>query len=101
MAERYAYYPGCSLLHTAAAYDVSTRAVTSVLGMTLEEIEDWNCCGATEYGALNRAASYALVARNLALAEQQFGRMARRTGMASRAHGGRSCWRRAAPASST
>jgi heterodisulfide reductase subunit B len=72
MGERYAYYPGCSLLHTAAAYDVSTRAVTSALGMNLEEIEDWNCCGATEYGALDRAAAYALVARNLALAEKQF-----------------------------
>jgi heterodisulfide reductase subunit B len=72
MAERYAYFPGCSLQHSAAAYDISTRAVARALGMELEEIDDWNCCGATEYIALNRPAAYALVARTLALAERQF-----------------------------
>jgi heterodisulfide reductase subunit B len=72
MAERYAYYPGCSLLHSAAAYDISTRAVAGVLAMELAEIDDWNCCGASEYMSLDRNAAYALVARNLALAEKQF-----------------------------
>jgi heterodisulfide reductase subunit B len=36
-------------------------------------VEDWNCCGATEYIALNRMAAYALVARNLAQATKNDG----------------------------
>jgi len=68
---RYAYYPGCSLTHSAAPYDLSTRAIAGPLGLALEEIEDWNCCGATEYISINKAAAYALVGRNLALAAQQ------------------------------
>lgn len=64
----YSYYPGCSMEKNAAAYGVSTQAVSDVLGIELQEIEDWNCCGATEYVSLNLLASYALIARNLALA---------------------------------
>jgi len=68
---RYAYFPGCSLSRTARAYDLSTRAVADALEIELEEIEDWNCCGATEYISLNKTAAYALIARNLALAARQ------------------------------
>ena len=65
---RYGYYPGCSLTGTARPYEVSTKAIAEPLGLTFEEVEDWNCCGATEYMSLNKTAAYALVARNLALA---------------------------------
>jgi heterodisulfide reductase subunit B len=54
------------LEHNAAAYHHSTLAVAAPLGMEFTEIEDWNCCGATEYISLNMMASMALVARNLA-----------------------------------
>jgi heterodisulfide reductase subunit B len=37
------------------------------LGLAVQEVEDWNCCGATEYFAINQLAAYALIARNLAL----------------------------------
>jgi len=67
----YGYYPGCSLEHSAAAYDDSTRAVARALGVDLVELDDWNCCGATEYIALSRTGAYALIGRNLALAEAQ------------------------------
>jgi len=70
---RYAYYPGCSLTHSAAPYDLSTRAIAAPLGLSLEEIDDWNCCGATEYISINKGAAYALVGRNLALAAKQGG----------------------------
>lgn len=70
---RYGYYPGCSLSRTAQPYDISTKAIAQPLGLELEEIEDWNCCGATEYFALNKSAAYALVGRNLALASAQGG----------------------------
>jgi heterodisulfide reductase subunit B2 len=71
---KYAYYPGCSLEKNALAYHNSTMAISAPLGLELEEVDDWNCCGATEYIAINRLASYSLIARNLALAEKQFGK---------------------------
>jgi heterodisulfide reductase subunit B len=71
---KYAYYPGCSLEKNAAAYHTSTMAISAPLGLEFEEIDDWNCCGATEYIAINRLAAYSLVARNLALAGKQFGK---------------------------
>lgn len=67
---KYNYFPGCSLEKNAAAYDVSTKAIADPFGLELVEIEDWNCCGATEYISLNLLASYALVARNLAQASK-------------------------------
>jgi heterodisulfide reductase subunit B len=70
---RYGYYPGCSLGSTAAPYDQSTKAIAKPLGLELEEIHDWNCCGATEYFSIQKTAAYALVARNLALAANQGG----------------------------
>jgi len=70
---KYSYFPGCSLEKNAAAYDVSTRAVCKPLGIDLVEIEDWNCCGATEYISLNLLASYSLIARNLAQANKNIG----------------------------
>lgn len=67
----YSYYPGCSLERNASAYHLSAMAVAKPFALTMAEIDDWNCCGATEYIALHRRAAYALVARNLALAAQQ------------------------------
>jgi heterodisulfide reductase subunit B len=64
---KYAYYPGCSSENLTSAYEVSLQMVAAVLGMDIETIPDWNCCGATEYMAVNRLASYAVAARNLAL----------------------------------
>jgi len=64
----YAYYPGCSLQHGNHAYGVSTEAVAKALNIKLVEVDDWNCCGATEYFSVNRLPAYSLVARNLARA---------------------------------
>jgi heterodisulfide reductase subunit B len=68
---KYGYYPGCSLERNAIAYHESAMAVASLLGLEFVEIEDWNCCGATEYISLHALPAYALVGRNLALAVQQ------------------------------
>jgi heterodisulfide reductase subunit B len=65
---KYTYFPGCSLERNAAAYHISSLAITKPLGMEFVEVEDWNCCGATEYVSLNLTASFALIARNLAQA---------------------------------
>ncbi len=66
---KYAFYPGCSLEVNAAAYDVSVRAVARVLGVELVELDDWNCCGATEYFSQDELTACAVIARNLALVE--------------------------------
>ncbi|HWR82225.1 MAG TPA: CoB--CoM heterodisulfide reductase iron-sulfur subunit B family protein [Candidatus Deferrimicrobium sp.] len=65
----YAYYPGCSLEHTASPYDKSVRAVFAALGIGLHEIEDWNCCGATMYMSVKKIVGYSISARNLAIAQ--------------------------------
>ncbi len=67
--KRYGYYPGCSLEKNARAYHDSAMIVAKKLGIELLEVPDWNCCGATEYFAIAALPAYALVARNLALAE--------------------------------
>jgi heterodisulfide reductase subunit B2 len=66
---KYAYYPGCSLECNAAAYDQSVRAVADLLGVKLQELDDWNCCGATEYFSQDELTACAVVARNLALVD--------------------------------
>ncbi len=66
---KYAFFPGCSLEVNAAAYDVSVRAVARVLGIELVELDDWNCCGATEYFSQDELTACAVIARNLALVE--------------------------------
>ncbi|HVO70780.1 MAG TPA: heterodisulfide reductase-related iron-sulfur binding cluster, partial [Aggregatilineaceae bacterium] len=68
---KYLFYPGCSLQRSARSYMDSLMAIRERIGIELEEIRDWNCCGATEYIAIHHLASYALVGRNLALAAQQ------------------------------
>ena len=64
-----AYYPGCSLEATAKEYDDSLRAACEILGVELEEIPDWNCCGASSAHTTNHLLSLALPARNMALIE--------------------------------
>lgn len=67
----YIFYPGCSMEGSAKAYYDSLNAIKDTLGMKLNEIDDWNCCGATEYVGMNLLPAYSLIARNLALAAKQ------------------------------
>lgn len=66
---RIGYYPGCSLTSSAREYDESVRAVCEVLDLTLVEIPDWNCCGASSAHVASEELALGLRARNLALAE--------------------------------
>ena len=68
MSQKYLYYPGCSMESSAKAYNDSLMAIKDSLGLALEEIHDWNCCGATEYVGISTTPAYALISRNLALA---------------------------------
>lgn len=42
----YSYYPGCTLKNKAQDLDKYARMSAEALGFTLEEIEEWQCCGA-------------------------------------------------------
>lgn len=70
MPASYAYYPGCSGLGTSLEYERSTRAVCQALGLDLQEILDWSCCGSSPAHTVDHVFSSALAARNLALAEE-------------------------------
>jgi heterodisulfide reductase subunit B len=52
----YPYYPGCSIAGTGRPFGESLVAVLERFDVDLDELNDWNCCGAS--------------ARNLALAER-------------------------------
>jgi heterodisulfide reductase subunit B len=62
-----AYFPGCSLHGMAKEYDVSTRIICRHLGISLKEVKDWNCCGATAAHSLDHLLSISLNVRTLAL----------------------------------
>ena len=66
----YGYYPGCSLTGSARKLDTGLRKVFAKQGHTLEEIPDWNCCGAFEYG--DRKALAGFSKQNLAKAAGRF-----------------------------
>ncbi len=68
---KYLYYPGCSMETSARAYNISLTAILEPLEIDLEEINDWNCCGATEYLGISITPAYSLISRNLALAVKQ------------------------------
>lgn len=64
---RYPYYPGCSQAGSSVEYDLSTRALCRALGVGLDELHDWSCCGATPAHNVDPRLSAALSARNLNL----------------------------------
>ena len=67
---RYSFYPGCSMEGAAKPYLKSIEAVAGALDMQIEEIQDWNCCGATiASGVVGDYTQQVVTARNLALAE--------------------------------
>lgn len=62
------YYPGCSLEGTAQDYAQSILSICASLDLQLEEIPDWNCCGATAAHSIDRRAGIELAGRTLNLA---------------------------------
>jgi heterodisulfide reductase subunit B len=66
----YTYYPGCSAEATAIPLGLSVPPVAKELDMDLVELEDWNCCGSTPYGSVDKLEATCMAARNLALAEK-------------------------------
>jgi heterodisulfide reductase subunit B len=54
---------------------MSVREVSAVLGITLLEIDDWNCCGATEYFSQDELVACSVIARNLALVDPELNQL--------------------------
>lgn len=65
------YYPGCSLEGTARPYDISARRICRSLGIELEEVPEWCCCGSSPALKMDRLMSTALSAQNLVQIEKQ------------------------------
>ena len=70
--KKFTYYPGCSSQGSAKHLDESIRAIAPKLDIELEDLRDWNCCGAS-VGVVGGGAlpNLALTGRNLAKAQEQ------------------------------
>ncbi|MBD3175023.1 MAG: disulfide reductase, partial [Armatimonadia bacterium] len=67
----YLFYPGCALEASSPHYYKSCKFACEKVGIELDELEDWTCCGATAYVGTDEVKATAYSARNLALAEQR------------------------------
>jgi heterodisulfide reductase subunit B2 len=67
---KYAFFPGCSLESTAWDFACSTRAVCQALGIELEDIPGWVCCGSTPAHATSSSLAVALPVFNLQQAKR-------------------------------
>ena len=71
---KYFLYWGCSLEGGGKNYLVSLEPVCGALDVKFEEIDDWNCCGASiSYAGANELSIKTLNARNIAIAESTGG----------------------------
>jgi heterodisulfide reductase subunit B len=62
---RVAYYPGCSLKHSAVEFGTSASVVLRALGVELEMVPDWTCCGSSPAHMTDHLLAQALAARIL------------------------------------
>ncbi|BAK44258.1 CoB--CoM heterodisulfide reductase iron-sulfur subunit B family protein [Eggerthella sp. YY7918] len=67
---RYAFFPGCTLESAAGELKIATERTCKKLGIQLEEIKGWTCCGAAQIQDIDDFLGVAINARNIALAEQ-------------------------------
>ena len=69
---RMTYYPGCSSQGSGRHLDESLRAILPEVGVEVDDIEDWNCCGAS-VGLVGGGAlpNLSLTGRNLAKARER------------------------------
>lgn len=65
------YFPGCTLKNKALDLDVYARKSAEVLGVTLEEIENWQCCGGVFTTAKNEVATKLSSVRALKYAQDK------------------------------
>jgi heterodisulfide reductase subunit B2 len=64
------YYPGCSLDSTAIEYNESLKYAAGVLGLELQDLPDWTCCGASSGHVTGDKLAVSLAGRNLLIADK-------------------------------
>lgn len=69
------YYPGCTLKTQAKELDVTARKAAELLGVTMTEIENWQCCGAVYPSAKREIASRLSAVRALEYAKEHGGKL--------------------------
>ncbi len=67
------YYPGCTLKTKAKELDKYARLSAEALGVTMEEIKDWQCCGAVYPTARDEIATKLSAVRALDYAKHNGG----------------------------
>ena len=67
---KYSLFLGCTIPARSRNYELSSRAVASLLGLDLVDIEEFSCCG-FPLEASDEKAALLLAARNLCLAEEK------------------------------
>ncbi len=65
----FSYYPGCTLTGSAKELDDSFRGAATKLGVTLNELPDWTCCGASSAHMVDAFLETALPAQDLMIAD--------------------------------
>jgi len=71
--KKVAYYPGCALEGSGHSYNRSTKAVGKELGLELEEVKNWNCCGAMEVKNIDPKIQTYLSSRVMSIAANEMG----------------------------
>lgn len=69
--ETFMYYPGCTLRTKAKELDKYARASAEALGISLEEPENWQCCGGAYTTAKDEIATKLSAVRTLVCAKEQ------------------------------
>lgn len=69
------YYPGCTLKTKAKDLDAYARKSAASLGVEMEEIEGWQCCGAVYPMAKDEIATKLSAVRALAYAKEHGGKL--------------------------
>lgn len=67
---KYSYYPGCTLSAKAQELDRWGRRAMEALGVTLEELPQWQCCGAVYPNATDEIATRLSSVRALSAAKE-------------------------------
>ena len=68
---RLLYYPGCTLKTTALNFDDSAVAMAKALGIELEELKRWYCCGTVYSLATDDVIHQLAPIRNLVRVQEQ------------------------------
>ena len=68
---KYSYYPGCTLKTKAKELNDYAIASAKALGIEMEEIEDWQCCGGVYSTATDEIANKLSSVRALAQARDK------------------------------